>query len=256
MIKSGEAFALMTLVLFAAFVVITYYISKRGKEWYMRPIEALEVIDESIGRSAEMGRPVMCLPGMSGLGNMLTLAGLSICGEVNERAARIGVTPVNLVSAADTLMVMEAMVKNAFVSAEKGELYQPGKYVYWTGSEQFAYATYVMGTIMKEKPAAIIFVGSFLSDIMMNTETGKRVGAIEVGGCTDTTAMATMAMVCDSILIGEEIYAAAAVITKDKALAGSIAGQDWAFIVTLALMTIGVALGLAGIKLLSDLMVL
>lgn len=256
MIKSGEAFSLTTLLLFAAFVVITYYMSKRGKQWYIRPIEALDVIDESIGRSAEMGRPVMCLPGMSGLSSTLTLAGLSICGEVNERAARIGVRPVNVVSAPDTLVVMEAMVKNAFMSAEKGDLYQTGKYVIWTGSEQFAYAITIMGTIMKEKPASIIFVGSFLSDIMMNTETGKRVGAVEVGGCTDTTAMATMAMMCDSVLIGEEIYAASAAITKDKVLAGSIAGQDWAFIMALALLIIGSALSIAGIKFLSNLMVL
>jgi hypothetical protein len=256
--KSTSSQATITDVLiflaFSIFVYITYYVSKRGKEWYIRPIEALTMIEEGIGRSAEMGRPVLMTPGMSGLGSSMTLVGLSVMGEVNQRAADLGVEPINITSSPETMMVLEAMVRNAYSTAGKKELYQPGKYVHWTGGEQYAYATYLMGAILIYKPATIIFVGSFLSDIMMSAETGKRVGAIEIGGTLDTTAMATMAMICDSVLIGEEIYAGAAAITKNKDLAGSIAGQDWALFVALAIIVAGVLTNLMGIRFISDLL--
>ena len=239
-IKSGETSAVLLLITFTVFVYLTYYVSKRGRDWYIRPIEALTIMEEGLGRAAEMRRPVMLTPGMSGLDSPLTLAGISITGQMIERAAAIGVKPLAITSSAPTMMVLEAIAKDAYISAGKSQEYAPGKYVFWTGGEQFAYATYLMGAIMTEKPATIVFVGSFLSDIMMNAETGKRVGAVEVGGTLDTTAMATMAMVCDAVLVGEEIYAAAAVITKDKVLACSLAGQDYAFLLTLAIVAIGV----------------
>jgi len=248
LVKKAQAAPLVILVAFSLFVYITYYISKRGKDWYIRPIEALTIIDEGIGRAAEMGKPVLTTPGMGGLSGAVTLAGLSITGEVIQRTAELGVRSVNITDSAQTMMVLEAIVRNAYSTAGRSDLYQPGRYVQWTGGEQFAYATYMMGSILTEKPATIIFVGSFLSDIMMSAETGKRVGAIEIGGTLDTTALSTMAMICDSILVGEEIYAAAAVITKDKQLSGSVAGQDWALLVTLVLLVVGMVASLVGVK--------
>jgi hypothetical protein len=256
MIKSGAIIDLVVLLIFGAFVYISYYVSKQGRSWYIRPIEALIIMEEGVGRAAEMGRPVVMTPGMSGLNSPLTLAGLSITGEINQQCASIGVKPINITSDASVSLVLEAMVRNTFLSAGKEDEYAPGQYVHWTGGEQFAYATYLMGTIMSEKPATVIFVGNFLSDIMMNAEIGKRVDALEVGGTLDTTAMATMAMVCDSVLIGEEIYAAAATITKDDVLAGSIAGQDWSFVLMLAILVLGIISCLAGIPLLKDLLMM
>lgn len=255
MIKSGQTSSLFILILFGLFVYVSYFLSKQGKKWYIRPIEALMMLEEGVGRAAEMGRPIVMTPGMSGLNNPLTLAGLSITGEVNQQAAALGVKPINITSSATVSMVLEAIVKDAYLAAGKADEYSLGKYVFWTGGEQFAYATYLMGSIMSEKPATIVFVGSFLSDIMMNAEIGKRVNAMEIGGTLDTTALATMAMVCDSVLIGEEIYAAAAYITKDELLAGSIAGQDWSFVFMVATLILGILTCLAGIPLIKDLLV-
>lgn len=251
---TGRLAITVVMVLFSFFIWFSSYITELGKKWYIRPIDALQLIEEGVGRSAEMDRPVMNCPGMSGISSSLTLAGLSISGEVIQRAVELGVRPLNLTASTDVTIILEGMVNSAFTAAGKSDLYKPGEYVFWTGGEQFAYATYVMGAIMHEKPALIVFVGSFLSDIMMNTETGKRVGAIEIGGTSDTTAMATMAMICDGILIGEEMYAAAAVISKDEKLAGSIAGQDWAFVVTVAILIIGIIAVLSGSSIITDLL--
>jgi hypothetical protein len=47
---------------------------------------------------------------------------------------------------------------------------------------------------------------------------------------------------CDYTLIGEELYAASAYLSRDPVLLGSLKGQDWGKIVILAVLLLGSAL--------------
>ena len=60
--------------------------------------------------------------------------------------------------------------------------------------------------------------------------------------------MDMVAMFCDNILIGEELYAASASITRDKIAIATIAGQDWVKIIVLCILLLGIGFILAGSK--------
>ena len=58
--------------------LIEYFIQKaaNGEEIYLRPI-AESMLEEAVGRSTEMGKSVLFVPGISGLDQIDNIAGLT-----------------------------------------------------------------------------------------------------------------------------------------------------------------------------------
>jgi len=81
-----------------------------------------------------------------------------------------------------------------------------------------------------------------------------REGAMIIGGSTGTTQSVALAVTSDWLLIGEEVYAAGAYLSKNSAMVGAIVAQDIYRIVFAALLIIGLVLSAIGSTVLSDLM--
>lgn len=244
-IRTGRVAQFAFLALLAIFTSYAYSLGRKGRTWDIRPLEGLDAIDEGIGRAAEMGRPILLLPGISGLNNAQTMAGLTMYGEVTERAAKIGLDTHTIMTSTQAVTAAEAIARDAFVRAGKPEMYSPGKYVRWFGGGQFVYAVGAAGHIMEMKPALLIYMGYFLADVIVTAETGARIGAVSIGSTTDQSATPLMGMFCDYMLIGEEMYAASAEITRNPLAIATLAGEDWMKLILLVLMVIGVLANMA-----------
>ncbi len=254
-IRTGKNFQLLYLLTMSIAVYYAYSQAKTGKTHTIRPIEALQAISDSIGRCAEMGRPILVTPGianLTGTTNAQTIAGLTVLGEVAQQAAAIGVEVTTNASSEQVVIASEAIMRNALTSVGREDLYEPGKYVRWFGADQFSYAVGCAGQILDEKPGLIIFMGYFLADTIITGETASRVGAIKIGGTLG--ALAFLAMMCDYLLIGEEMFAASASITKDPHVLATLAAQDWIKVAAIILMTIGVLLYAVNIDILYTIM--
>jgi len=243
---TGRTAQFLFMVLLGGITYLFYNYGKQGRTWEIRPLEGLDAVEEGIGRSAEMGRPILILPGISGLESAQTIAGLTMYGEVTERAALIGVDTHTIMTSTQAITVAEAIARDAFARAGKPELYSPGNYVRWYGGGQFVYAVGAAGHIMEMKPALLIYMGYFLADVIVTAEMGSRVGAVSIGSTTDQSATPLMGMFCDYLLMGEEMYAASAEITKDPLAIATLAGEDWMKILLTGLMIVGVLANMAG----------
>jgi hypothetical protein len=69
-------------------------------------------------------------------------------------------------------------------------------------------------------------VGYFFAESLILAETGQSVGAIQIAGQADPTQLPFFVVTCDYTLIGEELYAASAYLSREPVLLGSIRGQD------------------------------
>lgn len=242
-IRTGRNFQLIFLLTVVASTLIALYLSKNGKTWDIRTIEGLEATREGIARCAEMGRPVLVTPGISNITSVQsaqTLAGLTILGEVATRSFGIGVPCITNASDQQVVLASEGIIRNSLMSIGKPELYAPGKYVRWFGADQFSYAVGCAGQILEDKPGLIVFAGYFLADTIVTGEAGTRVDAIKVGGTQGSIAF--LAMMCDYLMIGEELFAASATITEDKPTMATLAGQDWSKLILLGIGILGVIL--------------
>ena len=216
------------LFLFAFFcAVVMFFITKarRGEEIYVRRIAGLNAIDEAIGRATELGKKVLYIPGIMGLDENQTIASLAMLGHVARTTARYNTEldvpnkdPLVFVAARET-------VKEAYMEAGRPDLFRE-EMVHYVTYDQFAYTASVSGIMVREKPAANFFIGSFYAESLLLAETGQSTGAIQIAGTAEIAQLPFFVCACDYTLIGEELYAASAYLSKEPAQLGSIKGQD------------------------------
>jgi len=237
-IKSSEVPTFVFLVLLCS--CILYYIQKarKGGELYVRKIPALNSVNEAVGRATEMGRACLYIPGIMDIDDIQTLAGLNILGSV---AAKTSIYDCDLkvpVTRSMVLTTAQDVVKEAYLRTGHPDTYNASNIQYLT-DEQFAFAAGVNGMIVREKPAAILMLGTFYAESLLIAETGNHIGAIQIAGTAEPSQLPFFVAACDYVLIGEELFAASAYLSQDPMLLGSLKGQDVAKM--MIMLTIGVA---------------
>lgn len=231
-------------------MLATLYMSMKGiKTPSIRRIAGLDAIREAVGRATEMGRPIHYSPGIGGLGTDVapqTLAGLSVLSHVAELAAQYKATLWTTIRQPEVQPLATEIVRQAYMKAGVPDAFDPDKVIFLS-TAQFAYASGVVGLMHREKTAANIMIGGFWAESLIFAEAGYLVGAIQIAGTANTAQIPFFVAACDYALIGEEIYAAGAYLSRDPVQAGSVAGQDWGKAVALILIVLGIILNAAGV---------
>jgi hypothetical protein len=111
----------------------------------------------------------------------------------------------------------------------------------YVAGEQFAYVAAVNGIMLREKPAACVYMGAFYAESLLLAETGFAAGAIQISGTANPEQLPFFIAACDYTLMGEELFAASAYLSKEPLLLGSLKGQDLIKILLVACIIIGVA---------------
>ncbi|MBM3211489.1 hypothetical protein FJZ33_04660 [Candidatus Poribacteria bacterium] len=236
----------ISIVIFAGTIVFCIYHARSGKSLFIRKIAGLDAIDEAIGRATEMGRSVLYVSGLGGIRSVPTIASLNILSRIAHKTAEYG-TPL-YVPGNDPVVVNIAkeVVQNAYLDAGHPEIYR-SENIFFVSEEQFPYAAAVDGIIIREKPAAIFYLGVFMAESLILAEVGNSVGSVQVAGTDSITQLPFFITSCDYTLMGEELYAASAYLSKDPLLLGSLRGQDWGKLIVIVMIILGVILQLIGV---------
>lgn len=217
---------LVTTVLCTVVVLGFLGFARRGRDFYVRPIAGLKAVDDAIGRATEMGRPLLFVAGLGGVSDIATVAAMAILGRIGRTAAEQG-TRI-LVPCRDP-MVMTAqreVVKESYLEAGKPDAYVEDD-IYFTTDSQFAYVASVAGTMARERPAACFYMGYFYAEALILAEAGAMAGCIQIAGTDAVMQLPFLVTTCDYTLMGEELYAATAYLTREPRLLGSLKAQDW-----------------------------
>ena len=98
--------------------------------------------------------------------------------------------------------------------------------VHYLTDDQFAYAAGVNGIMLREEPAACLYMGKFYAESLLLAETGNSIGAIQIAGTASPSQIPFFVTACDYTLIGEEFFAASAYLSQEPELIGGVKGQD------------------------------
>ena len=85
-------------------------------------------------------------------------------------------------------------------------------------------------------------MGTFYAESLILSETGNSIGAIQIAGTAMPSQLPFFVAACDYTLIGEELFAASAYLSREPKLLGSLKGQDIAKAVILIALIIGIIL--------------
>ncbi len=241
---------LLGLALSAA-ILISISMAKR-KDLFVRRIAGLEALDEALGRATEMGRSVLFIHGLREMNAISTIAAVNILGRVARRTAEYD-TLLKVTNADPVVMsVSQETVKEAYIEAGRPDAFNPDN-IFIAGTDQFSYAAAVDGIMVREKPAAHIMMGYFYAESLLLAETGASTGAIQIAGTDAFTQLPFFVTTCDYTLLGEELYAASAYLSREPRLLGSLKGQDIGKGLLLFVLITGSLLATAGIPWLTHL---
>ena len=194
-----------------------------------------------------MGRSILYSLGLGGISGVATIASMTILGQVARRTADYETALRVPCRDPIVLNVVREMVKTAYLEEGRPDAYNEDNIFFMTNS-QFAYAAGVEGMMLRERPAAIFLQGTFYAESLILAETGNSVGAIQIAGTDSEHQLPFFIAACDYTLIGEELYAASAYLSREPMLLGSLRGQDWGKFLIFAIIVLGVVLELAGIS--------
>jgi hypothetical protein len=219
---------------------VLFYIrqARTRKDLFVRRIPGIDAVDEAIGRSAELGRPLSFTTGLTGIGPVL-YACLGVLFYVVRRVARLQTKLLVPQCAPDVMAIVENTVDDAYRHEGRGQAFDPASIIFLS-EEQFAYAAGYVGLIQREKAASAFLFGSFAAESLILAEAGQQIGAMQVASTISPEQVAFFICTCDYTLIGEELFAASAYLTREPVQLGSLYGQDRAKLLFALLIAVGV----------------
>jgi len=225
-VDSARLSAFIAAILFISMIFIYVKKARSGEELFVRRIPGLGEINDAIGRATEMGKPVFYIPGTSTIRDVATLASLNILRSVGRKAAEYTTPMKVLIQRPLVLGVAQEVVQEAYMSAGRPDLYNEDD-VYLAAAGQFAFASAAQGAMVREKPGAVFLLGMFWAESLLLAETANSVGAIQIAGTDATSQIPFFIAACDYTLIGEELYAASAYLSREPKLLGTLKAQDY-----------------------------
>ena len=232
---SGNQMTFIFAIMFCCVIECFIQKAKTGEEIYMRPIAAIQAMEEAVGRATEMGTSVLFVPGIASLDEIDTLAGLTILGHVSSMTAEYESSLHVPVAVPIVMEAAKETCKESYLKKGRPDLYRDDM-VHYVTDDQFAYAAGVNGIMLREKPAAVFLQGKFYAESLILAETGNSIGAIQIAGTGSSAQIPFFVTACDYTLIGEEFYAASAYLSGSPEMLGSIKGQDYIKVICIIML--------------------
>jgi len=243
----------VVLLVFSIVVLWCIQRAKGGEELFIRKIAGLEAVEEAVGRATEMGKPVLYVPGIDDANNIQTIYSMIILGHIAKTVAKYETPIIVPVCRAFVVPLAEETVKQAYLDAGAPDAYNKNN-IRYLSEEQFAFTAGVDGIMLREKPAANLFLGSFFAESLILAETGFQTGAIQIAGTANIHQLPFFVVACDYTLIGEEFYAASAYLSRDPRLVGTLKGTDYMKVAIMGYLVVGAILENFGIHAFADML--
>ncbi|HVV87137.1 MAG TPA: DUF6754 domain-containing protein [Kofleriaceae bacterium] len=238
-------YLLMVAIIAGLFAWYVRLAKRRPQDIYIRRMPGVDAIEDAVGRSTEMGRPVLYVTGIEDVQDIMTIASLLILSHVAELTATYD-TEIKVANCYPiTMVVAEEVVRAGYAKAGRADAHRPEN-VLFISAEQFAFAAGVNGIILRDRPATCIYFGRFYGESLLLAETGIVTGAVQIAGTAELTQLPFFVAACDYALIGEELYATSAYLSREPSLLANIKAADGLKLLTMIFIVVGAALATSG----------
>lgn len=236
----------LAIVMIFGLIVLGSIQTAKRREIFLRRIPGLDAVDEAIGRATELGKPILYLTGAGDMSEPSTVAAAVILGRVAKRVAAYETDLMVPHRDPIVMAVCQEITKQSYLEAGKPDVFKEDSNFFIT-TDQFSYTAAVDGIMLRKKPAANFFMGSYFAESLLLTETGASTGAIQIAGTDSDHQLPFFVTTCDYTLIGEELYAASAYLSREPVQLGTLRGQDIGKACILVALGIGTAVATASI---------
>ncbi len=242
---AGQLHLLFMIIAVGALMMFFTDRARKGDEIFIRRIPGIDAIEEGIGRATEMGKPVLYVPGIDELQDIQTIASVLILGQVAETVAEYQSDIIVSCCIPIVREVADEVVRAGFFQAGHPDAYNPAN-TRFISSEQFAFCAGTNGIILREQPATNIYLGRFFAESLILAETGFLNRSIQIAGTAEATQLPFFVAACDYTLIGEELFAVSAYLSRDPRLVSSLKASDYIKVYCVVCLIIGTVMASFG----------
>jgi len=165
------------------------------------------------------------------------MAAIDILKYVADSCAVKNTRLIVAVGVPEVIPLVEEVMKVAAMQAGKPDQYRPDDIHFFPDQ---AFTVGVVGLMQREQISTGVYAGSIVHDAIILAETGYSLGAFQVAASNQIGNLPFLIACCDYALIGEEMLAAGAYLSRDARALGAILGEDIGKIIALAISIAGI----------------
>lgn len=246
---------LLLIVIFIVFLLTLWSherLRRRTQPMPLRSFEALDVVRQALAHGAETGRALHISPGPGTIGGRgstaETIAGLLLARRITGEAALTGTSIVASTGDATAQLALRGTMRQAYQRAGLPQDFVPSNVVLLAQDDPMAYASGITTIYNRQKLEASVLVGGFDQEFLLAAEVGGQRGAPQLAGTAVTAAQPLVYLASDKALIGEEIYAAEALLTQEQTPVARLLVQDILRTVVIVALVVIVIIRAAGLS--------
>ncbi|MCY4147638.1 MAG: hypothetical protein OXE95_10650 [Chloroflexi bacterium] len=245
-LTTQQALSLLFVLATAVLIYTARFLQSRGgSRRALRPMSAFARIPDWSSQAIEADRPLHLAFGSASLGEdntAIALANAELFQRViNQNGA--GDTPPALSASAPATIPLASATVAAAWTGERG-----ARNVHWypQGKRAFGYAAGVTAVIGDDEPPAHILAGSFGAELGLILDSARRKRQATLAVSDQLAGQAVAYVLADEALIGEELFAAPAYVAGEARAADAVIVMDVWRALLMILLTLALALGMAG----------
>lgn len=225
-------------------VLLLLFIRRAGREngFPFRSIAAFDALRGLLSRAAETGRSVHLSLGSAALGGEQTpaiSAGLTVLRYLADQGAAFGTSPIVTVADPMLMLVAQDELYRAFRQKQMVRHYRSTD-VRMIAPDPAAYAVGAQETMDHERVSANVMIGNFGDEYLLIGEPGAQHGIVQVVGSNAVNVQPLMVATSDHVLLGEEMFAAGAYLTRRPKYVASLRLQDTLRVLIVLAIVLGV----------------
>jgi len=202
---------------------VVFCLSRKAPQ-FIRRVPGIDALEIALSTAVERGRPVVFTTGTASVGPLL-YACLEVLKFLAKKAAIYKTKLFIPCNDPEAMVLTQTTFEQAYKEAGRLDQFDPTT-IRFLSDEQFAYSSGYMGLVHRENVGAAFLLGSFAAESLILAEAGRQVDAFQVAGTTSSEQIPFFVTACDYTLIGEEVFAAGAYLSKDPLQSASLRGQD------------------------------
>jgi len=223
---------------------------RRGLKLSVRRIEALDRIDDFIGRTTEMGGTLVLITGYGGVSAAAageTMCAFAMVQYVAERTAKLGTRILVAAGHAEQIPILEDMVQTASNIAGNPDYYKGGGEIVRliSGADTESYGTATLMLLDRRSGVNAKAMIAFGSGGVWNRDapqvgiTANLNGIVTIAGTASLHQIYNYIACFDYAVISDEVYAMSAYLTHEQNQIGTIAGTDISKLLIIGLLIVG-----------------
>lgn len=201
---------------------------RRGRRLHVRPLPAFDQLAVELGEAAEKGASLHVSLGSGGIGRhqtLTSLAGLEVLAGIADTAVAYGITPLVTVGDATILPLAQDILRRAHIRAGVPERYRPSA-VRFVAPTPFAYALGARDILIHERVTGNVLAGLFAEEAVLLTQEAEERDLFQTAAVDRLRAVSAVYPASTFLAIGEELYAAGALLTGRPRYLASLTLQD------------------------------